>query len=343
MNQVYHCRREGKIMPLTPGRTVKINNCFHEDKLPLPPFSQGGTACHWCGTARGQPPTPQEIKHWGERHIIYNLQIHTKKNHLISACAFVARHSIFIPAAVARGPWHALLISASVSTVIWQAPHVWKHSWLSLFHLSLCQCTLSLSHSPSPRANNSLTTIHWNTERRHTCINILRWCVQILAVIKPTQQSEFTLSLFESQQSPRVCLCEREKRSGATRPDAALFHLGGRSGRYRSCSYLKQTPAVWQPGCLLHPQNINILLTHLWVEDKTPRLLEASKQHKGQHLRLAIPQCVTRISTNRSIKNRLCWYQIGTVSNPSQTDEVDQMPESKVRITIVMSKVRRVR
>lgn len=169
-----------------------------------------------------------------------------------------------------------------------------------LFFISLCASVLSLSLSLIP--NNSLTLIRWNTERCRTCINILRWCVQILAVIKTTQQSEFTLSLFESQQSPHVCFRKREKRSGATRPDSVLFHLGGRRGRYRSCSYLKQTPAVWQPGCLLHPQNINILLTHLWAEDKTPSLLGASEQHKGQHLRLAFPQRVTRISTNSSIK-----------------------------------------
>lgn len=41
-NGVYHCGREGKIMPLTAGRTMKINNCFHEDKLPHPLFSEGG-------------------------------------------------------------------------------------------------------------------------------------------------------------------------------------------------------------------------------------------------------------------------------------------------------------
>lgn len=76
-------------MPLTAGRTMKINNCFHEDKLPLPLFSQGGTIRHWSGTARGQPPTPQEIKHWGKRRIVYNLQIHPKNTHLLSACAFV--------------------------------------------------------------------------------------------------------------------------------------------------------------------------------------------------------------------------------------------------------------
>lgn len=277
VNQVYHCRREGKIMPLTPGRTVKINNCFHEDKLPLPPFSQGGTACHWCGTARGQPPTPQEIKHWGERHIIYNLQIHTKT---IWSLLVRLLHDIAFSFLQRWREDHGMHYWFQLqSAQSYDRRHIYENTHGCFFFISLCASALSLS--PSPRANNSLTTIHWNTERRRTCINILRWCLQILAVIKTTQQSEFTLSLLESQQSPRVFLCKREKRSGATRPDAALFHLGGWSGRYRSCSYLKQTPAVWQPGCLLHPQNINILLTHLWVEDKTPSLLEASKQHKG--------------------------------------------------------------
>ncbi len=290
-------------MPLTAGRTMKINNCFHEDKLPLPLFSQGGTVRHWSGTARGQPLTPQGNQ--ALRKETYRIQpTNTPKNtHLLSPCAFVA-FSFLQRWREARGMRYWFQLQSAQS---YDRRHTYENTQTDsgcLFFISLCASVHSLPLTVSPRANNTntVTLIYWNTERCRTCINILRWCVQILAVIKTTQQSEFTLSLFEFQQSPHACLRKQEKRSGAARPDAALFHLGGRRGRNRSCSYLKQTPAVWQPGCLLHPWNINILLTHLWAKDKTPSLLGASKQHKGQHLRLAFPQRVTRISTNRSIK-----------------------------------------
>lgn len=285
-------------MPLTAGRTLKINNCLHVDKLPLPPFSHCLPLKWDCSRTASDSTGNQAL-----RREIYHIQPYnyTPKTPICSllvpllhdvAFSFLQRWR------EDRGMHYWFQLQSAQS---YDRRHTYENTQTDsgcLFFISLCASMHSLSLIP----NNSLTLIHWNKERCRTCINILRWCVQILAVIKTTQQSEFTLSLFESQQSPRVCLRKREKRSGATRPDAALFHLGGRRGRYRSCSYLKQTPAVWQPGCLLHPQNINILLTHLWAEDKTPSLLWASKQHKGQHLRLAFPQRVTRISTNSSIK-----------------------------------------
>lgn len=205
-----------------------------------------------------------------------------------------------------------------------------------VFFISLCASVLTLSFSLSLFRTHTHTLPPKHIQRRRTCMNILCWCLQILAVIKTTQQNEFTLSLFESQQSPRVCSRARDERSRARAPSLCFSTWeGGGGGATAAAPIRKQTPAVWQPGCLLHPPNINILLSHLWAGDKTPTPLGASKQHKGQHLRLAFPRRDTRISTNRSIKRGSVGIRSARSSDHTQTGRGDQMLPCYVRVRLM--------
>lgn len=45
-NGVYHCGRERKIMPLTAGRTMKINNCFMKTSFHIPCSRRVATFAH---------------------------------------------------------------------------------------------------------------------------------------------------------------------------------------------------------------------------------------------------------------------------------------------------------
>lgn len=135
-----------------------------------------------------------------------------------------------------------------------------------------------------------------------------------------------------------MCVCGmRGKRSGAAHPDFVAFPPGRKEGAELQLLLSKTNTCSLTGRVSPAPTNINILLTHLWAKDKTHSFLGASKQHKGQHLLLAFPRHVTRISNNCSIKIGSIGIRSAQRSiQPRRTEEIkcDPGPQTSLMLHV---------